>query len=114
MTQSGIEPQSPGPLANTQLIRPMARLRNTYDSFNLYMVIVNGMRTIYPCGLNIGFNSKSCSDSQVQHETPEEGKKMHQLNCEYNTEDEYNSLNILSDKKKNINFCLLVRDTYKT
>ena len=25
MTQPGIEPQSPGPLANTLLIRPMAR-----------------------------------------------------------------------------------------
>ena len=26
MTRPGIEPRSPGPLANTQLIRPMARL----------------------------------------------------------------------------------------
>ena len=34
--------------------------------------MVNGIRTIYLCGLNKEFDLKFCVGSQVQYETPEE------------------------------------------
>ena len=48
-----------------------------------------------------GFGSKFCVGSRVRQETPEEGRKKHQLkHCEYKNEDEDNSPNIQSEKKK--------------
>ena len=62
--------------------------------------MVNGIRIIYPQRLNKGFSSKFSVNSQVQHETPEEGRRTHWLKCcEYNNEADDNSPNILSDKK---------------
>ena len=61
------------------------------------MVMVIGITTIYPHGLNK--SSKFCVGSQVQHKTLEEGQRMHRLKyCRYNNEDEDNSPNIISDK----------------
>ena len=60
--------------------------------------MVNGIRTIYPCGLNKGFEWKLCM-SRIRHEPPEEGRSIHQpKRCEYN-KDEDNSPNTLDDKK---------------
>ena len=61
--------------------------------------MVNGIGTIYPCGLNKGFSSMFCEDSRVQHETAEEGQKTYRpKRCEYNNEHDDNILNILRDK----------------
>ena len=40
--------------------------------------MVNGIKTIYPRGLNKGFGSNFCVGSQVWHESPEEGRKTYQ------------------------------------
>ena len=68
----------------------------------ILIVIVNGIRTgdSPPTrGLNKGHGSKFRVVSRVQHETPEEGWKTYWLKlCEYNNEDEDNSLKILNDK----------------
>ena len=46
-----------------------------------------------------GFGSKFYMDSQVQHERPEKSWRTHRPeHCEYNNENEDNSLNIPSDK----------------
>ena len=58
--------------------------------------MVKGIRTIYLCGLNKGFTSKSCVDSQIRHETPEEGWRMYRPKREY--KDKENSSNTLNDK----------------
>ena len=61
--------------------------------------MVNGIRTIYPHGLNKELSWKFCVGSQVCHETPEEGQRIYQPKCcEYNNKDEDNSPNVLSDK----------------
>ena len=57
--------------------------------------MVNGIRIIYPSGLNKGISLKFCVGSRVQHEIPEEDQKMQWPKC---YEDEENSLNILRDK----------------
>ena len=57
MTRPRIEPQSPGPLANTLPIRPMVRLIN------------NVMKTIYLYGWNKSFISKFFRRDQ-QQQTP--------------------------------------------
>ena len=54
--------------------------------------MVNKIRTIYPGGLSKGSSSKFSVGSRVWHETP---AKRHPKCCEYNNEDEDNSL---SDK----------------
>ena len=41
--------------------------------------MVNGIRTLYPHGLNKGYGSKFCVGSQVHHEAPEEGQRTHWL-----------------------------------
>ena len=66
----------------------------------------NWIRLIYPNELNKGFSSKFCVGSWVWHETPEEGRSMHQLKCEYTNKDEDISLNILTDKKI---YCMLLK-----
>ena len=71
-------------------------------------MIVNGIRTIYLRGVNKEFSSKFSVGSWVQHGTHEEGRRTYQLkHCEYNDEDEDNSPNIPSDKKRPIS-CLLM------
>ena len=61
--------------------------------------MVNGIRTIYCCGLDKGFSSKFCVGSQVWQETSKEGQRMHQpKHCEYENKDEDNSLNTLNDE----------------
>ena len=63
--------------------------------------MVNGIKTIYPQGLNNGFGSKFSIGSQVWQEVPEESWRIYQLKqCEYNNKDEDNSPNTLNDKKK--------------
>ena len=59
--------------------------------------MANIIRTIYPHGLGKKhFSLKFCVGSQVQHETLEEGQRMHRLKCcEYNNEDENNSPKIV-------------------
>ena len=65
----------------------------------MYPVLVNGIRKIYPNGLNKGFTLKFHADSWVWQETPEEGERPHWLKCcEYNNKDEDNSLNTRNDK----------------
>ena len=72
---------------------------NIYLLEHLYLVMVNGIRTIYPSRLNKGFGLKFCVDSQDRYETAEEGQKMHWPKLsEYNKKDKDNSPNILSDK----------------
>ena len=58
--------------------------------------MVNRITTVYPCGLNKGFNLRFCVDFQVQHETL---RIYQQKCCEYNNKNEVNSLNILSNNK---------------
>ena len=63
--------------------------------------MVNGIRTIYSHGLNKALGLNFCGGSQVQHETPEKGRKTHWLkHCEYNNGEEDNNPITLSDKKK--------------
>ena len=51
--------------------------------------MVNRIRTAYPCELNKGFALKFYEGSQVQHEMPEEGQRMHPSKCyEYKNKDE--------------------------
>ena len=45
MTQPGIDPQSPGPLANTLLIRPMAQI-----ALNSLSFLINMVNVISPIG----------------------------------------------------------------
>ena len=62
--------------------------------------MVDGIRTIYPSGLNEGFGSKVHVGSRVRHETPEEGRRTHRpKHFEYNRTDGNCSLNRLNDKK---------------
>ena len=42
---------------------------------------------------------KFCAGSQVRHETPEKGRRTYYLRCGFNSEDEDNSPNILSEKE---------------
>ena len=61
--------------------------------------MVNGIRTIYPYRLIKEFGSKFHVGSWVQHETPEDSWRTHQLkHCEYNNKDEDNRQNMLNDK----------------
>ena len=61
--------------------------------------MVNRIGAVNPSGLNVGFSSRFCVGSQVQHETPEEGQRIYWLkHCQCNNKDEINLLNILSDK----------------
>ena len=56
------------------------------------MVMINEIRTIYLRGLNKGFDLRFCVDSQVRHETPEEGRRIHLLKrSEYDNRIEDNS-----------------------
>ena len=49
--------------------------------------------------------TKFCVGLQVQHETTEEGRRMHRSeHCKYNNKDEDNSPNIPSDKNKVVSF----------
>ena len=74
--------------------QPVKITRNTY--YGLTLVPSDGIRTICPCGLNKGFSLKFCLDSQVRHEKPEEGWRVHRpKHCEYSNKDEDSSLNIL-------------------
>ena len=62
--------------------------------------MANKIRTVYLRGLNEGFNSRFCVGSQVQHETPEEGRGTYWPKCcEYNNKDGVNSPNILSSNR---------------
>ena len=48
--------------------------------------MVNGIRTIYPRGLNKRLGLKFRVGSRVLHETPEEGRRTYRLKrCEYIT-----------------------------
>ena len=70
--------------------------RNTY--YNLTLVMVNRIGTVYPCDSNKEFSSRFCVDSQVWHETPEEGRRTYwPKRCDCNNKDEVNSPNILSN-----------------
>ena len=57
-------------------------------------IMVQGIKTIYPCWLNKGFGSKLCEGSLVQKEIPENGRRAHRPKfCVYNNKDEGNSPN---------------------
>ena len=56
--------------------------------------MINGIRIIYPSGLNKGFSSKFWVGSRVRHETPAKAEG----HVGRKNEDEDNSPNILSDK----------------
>ena len=59
----------------------------------------NGIKTIYPYGLNKGISSRLCVSSRLRYETPEQGRGTHQQKrCEYNNKDEDNSPNFRGDK----------------
>ena len=76
--------------------------------------MVNGIRTIYPCGLNKGFNLKFCLESRVQHEAAQEGRSTHRLkHCEYNNEDEDNCWNTLNDKNPTVVYIFLEKKQKK-
>ena len=65
--------------------------------------MVNGIRTIYTCGLNKEFSLKFCMGSPVWHQILEEGPRRYRLKCcEYNNEGEDNSPNSLSDKNETL------------
>ena len=61
--------------------------------------MVNGIRTVYPRGLNKGFAQKFRVGYQIQQEISEEVWWAHQTkHCEYNDKDENNCPNILNNK----------------
>ena len=69
--------------------------RNTW---HLYPVMANGIRTGDPCGFNKGRSSKFCEGSQIQ-QTPEEGWRTYQpKRCGNNNKDEDNCPKNLNDK----------------
>ena len=60
----------------------------------------NGIRTIYPHGLNKGFGLKFRVGSRIRQETHKEGRRMRWLKrFEYNNKGEDETLNTLNDKK---------------
>ena len=60
--------------------------------------MVNGIRTIYPCRLSKGFNSKFCVGFRARHKATEEGRSAYQPKCcKYNNEVKDNSSKILSN-----------------
>ena len=58
--------------------------------------MVNGIRIIFPCGLNKGLGSKFCVGSQVRNEMPEDGNDWLK-GCECNND---KNPNTLINKKK--------------
>ena len=57
--------------------------------------MVNGIRTIYSCGLNKGFSSGFYVGSPVRYEKPEEGQITYRpKRYEYNNDNEDNISNI--------------------
>ena len=61
--------------------------------------MVNGIRTIYPSGLDKSASLLFFVDTRVWYETSEESQRTYRLKrCVYKNEDEINSPNILSDK----------------
>ena len=56
----------------------------------------NRIGIVYPYGLNKGFSLRFFVGFQVQHETPEKGRRIYRPKCcEYNNKDKANSPNIL-------------------
>ena len=71
--------------------------RNTY---RLYPVMANGIRTGDLCGFNKGRSSKFLEGSRVR-QTPEEGRRTYRpKRCRNNNKDEDNSPKNVTDKKK--------------
>ena len=62
--------QMPNPLCHVFLPDTKRTLAITKP---LYLVMVNRIGKVYPCGSNKGFSMRFCVDFWVQHETPEEG-----------------------------------------
>ena len=61
--------------------------------------MINGIRTINPCGLNKVFDSKFHVGSQIWQETPEKSLRTHwRKSCEYNRKDEDNNPNTPNGK----------------
>ena len=72
-------------------------------ALHLNPVVVNGMRTIYPRGLNRGSvrSSRERVDSWIRYKTAKEDRRSDQpKRLEYNNENEDNMPNTLSDKKR--------------
>ena len=60
--------------------------------------MVNKIGTVYSCGSNKRFSSRFSVDFWFQHEIPEEVQRTYWLkHCDYNHEEEVNSLNILNN-----------------
>ena len=53
MTRPGIEPRSPGPLANTLLIRPMARYKCIYVNAGFLPSSGSGSTTVWMHHMNV-------------------------------------------------------------
>ena len=64
--------------------------------------MVNGIRTPYLRGLNKGFGSKFCIGSLVRLKRPESRTTHQPKRSEFNNEDENNSPNTVSNKKKDL------------
>ena len=61
--------------------------------------MVNGIRTMYPRGLNKGFAPKFYVGSRVRHETTEECRMTYRSRrYEYNNKDKNNSPNTLNNR----------------
>ena len=63
----------------------------------MYPVMVNRFGTVYPWGSNKEFSSRFCVNSQVQHETLEEGRRIYRPKSVYSYKNDVNSPNILSN-----------------
>ena len=59
--------------------------------------MVKRIGTAYSRVLDKGFSSRFCGGSQVRHEKLENRRTYRPKHCEYNSENEVNSPNILSD-----------------
>ena len=60
MTRSGIEPQSPGPLANTQPVRPMEMYCARNSQTSGHKIILDG----FTCRWNQSIKQKSIAEFQ--------------------------------------------------
>ena len=71
--------------------------------------MVNGIRKIYPRGLKNKFGLKFHLSSQVWHETPKGGWRMHRPKYwEYNSKDVVNSPNMLNDKTYQVFLTIII------
>ena len=119
MTRPGIEPWSPGLLANTKRTQTMSleQIKNCTMIFFLYKFIlfIFFVYFLFVCCFVLFFTQSKCwylskllrwsliiflrVGFRIRQETPKEGQRMHRpKRCKYNNRNEDNSSNTLNDK----------------